>query len=95
MSDATTLKAEYDAGYDEGYAEGYEVAYCEAACDGECGYDEGFTDGEQEAKNAWREALYELLRTQGLPALDGVVARWDAAERCFVFSDGEREVRVK
>ena len=79
MSDATTLKAEYDAGYDEGYAEGY---------------DEGFTDGEQEAKNAWREALYELLRTQGLPALDGVVARWDAAERCFVFSDGEREVRL-
>ena len=75
MSDATTLKAEYD----EGYAEGY---------------DEGFTDGEQEAKNAWREALYELLRTQGLPALDGVVARWDAAERCFVFSDGEREVRL-
>ena len=71
MSDATTLKAEYDEGYDE-----------------------GFTDGEQEAKNAWREALYELLRTQGLPALDGVVARWDAAERCFVFSDGEREVRL-
>ena len=83
------------ADYDAGYAEGYDDGVCDTMCDGECAYDDGFNDGEQEGKTLWAETLYAALTTRGVPILDGVRVSWDAAERCFVFHDGEREVRVK
>ena len=63
--------------------------------DYEIGYQEGYADAM--AEDVFMRAsldLYDTLAAQGLPILDGVSARWDAAERCFVFHDGAREVRL-
>ena len=39
--------------------------------------------------------LAEHLRRLGVPILDGVSVRWDAAERCLVVVAEGREVRVR
>ena len=38
--------------------------------------------------------LADRIRRAGLRHLEPMTARWDAATREFVFSDGEREVRL-
>ena len=57
-------------------------------------YVEGFDDAMSEAFAPFAADLYDALASKGLPILEGVTARWDAATREFVFSAEAREVRL-
>ena len=70
---------------------------CEYECcdEIEASYVEGFDDAMRKAFAPFAADLYDALASSGLPILEGVTVRWDAATREFVFGDGEREVRLK
>lgn len=69
---------------------------CEYECcdEIEASYVEGFDDAMSEAFAPFAADIYDELASRGLPILEGVGVRWDAATREFVFHDGEREVRL-
>ena len=68
---------------------------CERDIDAEleASYVEGFNDAMCEAFAPNAADIYDALASKGLPILEGVNVRWDAATKEFVFTAGNREVR--
>ena len=57
-------------------------------------YVQGFDAAMCEAFAPFAADIYDTLASAGLPILEGVGVRWDAATRELVFSAGAREVRL-
>lgn len=71
----------------------YEAAYAEGVRDGESNARVEIQEMREELERGNPTGMIDRFRRAGLPHLDGVTVRWDAASREVVATDGTREVR--
>lgn len=91
MSEETNEDVIRDA-YNEGHADGWSEGYEDGRMEGqEEGYGTGYDDGKDEGETP--ESLSDRIRRAGLPHLEDISIRFDAASKEIVLTHEGREVR--
>ena len=81
-----------DAARNEGYADGVSDTENELDCSREDAREEGIEEGMKRMDDTFAERLCDEFKRALFNPLEDIAVRWDAAERCLVWTQGERSV---
>jgi len=97
MSDITwdELEQKLDEARKEGYTDGVSDTENELGCAAEDAFDEGVEKGMQRMDDTLAERLCNEFRDALFNPLEDIAVRWDAAERCLVWTQGKRSVTFR